>query len=147
MRILFIFLLSLSANAETINWDHIPMKLKIVTGKKIVWSDFTTNSSTTYKGYFGAVPDSSSGNLTRRMYFSESPAGEPLKQEFRPGKNACDVSGNEIKLSWSQQDKPNFITQCKLERNHKYYLNYQQKGFGGSKPNANSAFIRGASAK
>ena len=149
MEIIFMLLLTISAHAEVITWEKIPAKRIIVTGAKGTYSSFTTNSSTTYKGYFSAVATSSTGHLSRRMWFSicvDRYCDTPLKQEYRPGKNACDVSGVDLKLSWSQEDKPSRITTCKLELNTRYNLNYSQSSFGsGAEPTAKAAMIRGAS--
>jgi hypothetical protein len=134
---------------ETITWPKIPMKTTVVTGKVGAASQFTTTTSTTYKGYFSAVADSASGNLTRRMWFSECPGGDPIVRNYSLKGityNACDVKGVELKLSWSQENQPAYVTTCKLERNKVYYLNYSQSAFGsGAGPTSTSKLYRGAS--
>jgi len=130
-----------------LNWKKIPMKTKVVTGTGVASYKFKTTSSATYKGYFSAVADSSSGNLTRRIWISETASGEPIQRLYK-GKdgitNAADVSGNEIKLMW-KQGAPVYPMQCKLDRNKEYYLNFSQAGFGGSEPTDSSALISGCS--
>jgi hypothetical protein len=130
-----------------LNWKKIPGKRTVVTGKGIASFKFKTTSSATYKGYFSAVADSSSGNLTRRIWISETAGGDPINRLYK-GKdgitNAADVSGNEIKLMWTQGN-PIYPMQCRLDRNKEYYLNYSQAGFNGSEPTDSSALISGAS--
>lgn len=131
-----------------LNWKKIPGKQTVVTGKGVASFKFKTTSSATYKGYFSAVADSSSGNLVRRMWFSLTAGGEPLNMNYK-GKNgitanAADVSGNEIKLSWTQGEPAN-VTQCELDHGKTYYLNFSQAGFNGSEPTDSSALISGAS--
>jgi hypothetical protein len=134
-------------SVQPLNWKKIPGKQTIITGKGIASFKFKTTSSATYKGYFSAVADSSSGNLTRRMWFSTTAGGEPLEQWVKAGNrviNPSDVSGNEIKLSFTQGTPANPM-QCKLDRNKEYYLNYSQAGFNGSEPTDTSALISGCS--
>lgn len=134
---------------ETIPWAKIPGKTTVTTGKKVAASKFTTTTSATYKGYFSAVADSASGHLTRRMWFSECPGGEPIVQNYRAKvgtSNACDVTGVELKLSWTQESQSAYVTTCKLERNKTYYLNHSQAAFGsGIGPSATSKLFRGSS--
>jgi hypothetical protein len=134
---------------ETIPWASIPGKITVTTGKKGAASKFTTSTSTSYKGYFSAVADSASGNLTRRMWFSECPGAAPIVQNYSARGitvNKCDVSGVELKLSWSQENQPAYVTTCKLERNKTYYLNYSQAAFGtGAGPTSTSKIYRGSS--
>jgi hypothetical protein len=134
---------------ETLNWKSQPRKITVTTGKNGVSSKFVTSSSRTYKGYFAAAADTLSGSLTRRMWFSECPGGAPIVRSYRVSgvtKNACDVSGVEPKLSWSQESAPAYSTQCKLDPNKQYYLNYSQAKFGtGTGPTATSKMYRSAS--
>jgi len=112
-------------------------KETITTGKGVVSEPLTTDDGKS-TGYFGAAASSNSGNLTRRMWISDEPGGEPISKH-------ADVSGNEIKLSWTQVKKE-FPTQVKLKPNATYYLNYSQHAFGtGSGPTAASSMIRSCS--
>lgn len=134
---------------ETLNWKSQPRKITVTTGKTGVSSKFVTSGSRTYKGYFAAAADSLSGSLTRRMWFSECPGGAPIVRNYTSKgvtSNACDVSGVEPKLSWSQESNPVYLTQCKLDPNKQYYLNYSQAKYGTSSgPTATSKFYRSAS--
>ncbi len=134
---------------ETLAWSAVPSKKTITTGRVGAASKLTTTLSTTYKGYFSAVATTASANLTRRMWFSECPGAAPIVRNYTSGgilKNACDVSGSELKLSWSQEDRPTYVTTCKLTRGKTYYLNYSQAAFGsGSGPTTTSQLIRGVS--
>lgn len=135
---------------ETINWTKLNAKTMVVTGKKGVSSKFTTSDSTTYAGNFGAVASSNSGNLTRRLWISKCPGGDPIvwKKTIRGVQtNTCDVSGSTPSLSWSQADFPQLNSQCKLERSATYYLNHKQAAFGTSAgPTATSSLFRSAGA-
>jgi|GEM_PF-2780441 len=134
---------------ETIPWSKVPMKTTVTTGKVGSASKFATTTSTTYRGYFSAVADTLSASLTRRMWFSECPGAAPIVQNYTLRgvlKNACDVTGVDTKLSWSQENQPAFVTTCKLIRNKTYYLNHSQAAFGtGSGPTSTSKLFRGAS--
>jgi hypothetical protein len=134
---------------ETLNWKSQPRKIHVTTGKLGVSSKFITSTSRTYKGYFSAVPDSQSGHLTRRMWFSECPGGAPIVRAYKQSgvtKNACDVTGVQPAITWSQEVNPAYVTQCKLDPNKQYYLNYSQAKFGsGSGPTSTSGLFRGAS--
>lgn len=134
---------------ETINWKNQPRKITVTTGKNGVSSKFITSGSRSYKGYFAAAADSSSGSLTRRMWVSECPGGEPIVRSYTmrgDTHNACDVSGVEPKLSWSQESNPVYVTQCKLDPNKEYYLNYSQAKYGtGSGPTSTSKLYRSSS--
>ena len=133
---------------ETINWASQPSKITVTTGRAGVASKLVTSSSNSYKGYFIAVADTLSSSLTRRMWFSECPGGAPIVRNYTSGgvvKNACDVSGAEPKLTWSQEVTPSLVTQCKLEPSKRYYLNYKQSKFGsGPEPTSTSKFYRGS---
>ncbi len=134
---------------ETLNWKSQPRKISVTTGKTGVASKFITSASRTYKGYLAAAADSASGHLTRRMWFSECPGGQPIVDTYNykgETKNACDVSGVEPKLSWSQEVNPTYSTQCRLDPNKQYYLNYEQAKFGtGAGPTSSSRIYRSAS--
>lgn len=134
---------------ETLNWSSQPRKITITTGKDGVSSKFVTSSSRSYKGYFSGYADSASGHLTRRMWFSECPGGAPIVRSYTVKgvtKNACDVSGVEPALSWTQESNPGYVTQCKLDPNKLYYVNYSQAKFGtGTGPTSTSKMYRGAS--
>lgn len=134
---------------ETLNWANQPRKITVTTGKSGVSSKFVTSGSRSYKGYFAAAADSLSGSLTRRMWFSECPGGTPVVRAYKVSgvtKNACDVSGVEPKLSWSQEVSPVYSTQCKLDPNKQYYLNYSQAKYGTSSgPTSTSKLYRSAS--
>lgn len=128
--------------APSLNWKDMPRKEFIVTGSGTVSQQFTTTKSDTYRGYFGAAADSSSGNLTRRMWISEQRGGKPVKS----GKGRCSVSGVEPKLSWSQEDRPAYASTCKLQRGKQYWLNHSQSAFGGGgKPPSSARMIRSSS--
>jgi len=148
---IFLFSTSPEAKAESypLDWSNIPRKEQIVTGVGGAYSRFRTTTSKTYRGYISAAADSSSGHLTRRLWFSVTPLGEPIttmylyKGELR---NCCDVSGVEPALRWSQEKRPAFLNTCKLKRDKQYYLNYSQAAFGtGAGPTPLSRLIRGAS--
>lgn len=134
---------------ETINWANQPRKITITTGRNGVSSKFVTTASRSYRGYFAAAADTQSSSLTRRMWFSECPGGAPIVRSYRVSgvtKNACDVSGVEPKLSWTQESNPAFTTQCKLDPSKLYYLNYSQAKFGtGAGPTSTSRIYRSAS--
>lgn len=134
---------------ETLNWKSQPRKITVTTGKAGVSSKFVTSTSRTYKGYFAAAADSSSGHLTRRIWVSECPGGAPIVRSYTSKgviSNACDVSGVEPKLSWSQEANPAYVTQCKLQPNKQYYLNYSQAKYGtGAGPTATSKMYRSSS--
>lgn len=134
---------------ETLNWKSQPRKITVTTGKQGVSSKFVTSASRSYKGYFAAAADTLSSSLTRRMWFSECPGGAPIVRSYKQSgitKNACDVSGVEPKLSWSQEASPVYVTQCKLDPNKQYYLNYSQAKFGtGTGPTSTSRLYRSAS--
>ncbi len=133
---------------ETIPWTALPNKIVLTTGKVGAASKFTTSLSTTYKGYFSGLATTASANLSRRMWFSECPGAAPIVRNYTIGgdvRNACDVSGVDLKLSWSQENTPAYVTTCKLTRGKTYYLNYSQAAFGtGSGPTTTSQLIRGA---
>ena len=134
---------------ETIPWAAIPGKKTLTTGKVGSASKFTTSSSTSYRGYFSGVATTATSSLTRRMWFSECPGAAPITRYYTVSgvqRNACDVTGVDLKLSWSQEDRPAYVTTCKLARGKTYYLNYSQSAFGsGSGPTTTSQLIRGAS--
>lgn len=137
--------------APDINWKKIPGKETIKTGIDGAYSRLTTTDGDTYRGYFSAAANSDGGKFTRRMWFSETPMGKPIETLYPAAggviANGCDVSGVELKLSWSQEPKPKWVSSCKLKLNTTYYLNYTQAKFGaGSQdPTASSAIVRGAS--
>jgi len=130
-----------------LNWKKIPGKTKVITGTGVASFRFKTTSSATYKGYISAVADVNGSKLTRRIWISETAGGDPINRLYK-GKdgisNAADVSGNEIKLMWTQGN-PIYPMQCRLDRNTTYYLNFSQSGFNGSEPTDSSALISGAS--
>ena len=101
---------------ETFKLNDAPGKKVIITGAGIVSSKIITTGSKSLHGYFSAVASSNSGGLTRRLWFSKTPAGEPIQHPYKfKGKtaNAADVSGNEIKLSFTQGEPANSM-QVKL---------------------------------
>jgi len=134
---------------ETLNWTNQPRKITVTTGKTGVASSFVTSGSRSYKGYFAAAADSLSGSLTRRMWFSECPGGAPIVRAYTVKgvtQNACDVTGVEPKLSWSQEANPVYVTQCKLQPNKQYFLNYSQAKYGtGAGPTNTSKMYRSSS--
>lgn len=131
-----------------LDWSNQPRKTKIVTGAGIVSIPCKTTESETYKGYFGAAADSSSGHLVRRMWFSKEPGGKPIKAMYSQRgvkKNAAAVSGAEPKLSWTQGEPINAM-QVPLKPNTTYYLNISQVAFGdGADPTSNAAMLLSAS--
>ena len=133
---------------ETIPWASIPVKKTVTTGIVGAASKFTTSSSTTYKGYFTAVATTPTASMLRRMWISDCPGGVPITTNYDQGgviKNACDITGTEAKLSWSQEIKPAYVTTCKLSVDKTYYLNYEHLKGTGSTPTLTSQLIRGAS--
>lgn len=139
-----------AADVPSFPWGNLPMKQWVVTGVHGVGFPIQTTKSKTYKGYISAAASVNSGHLTRRIWISEDLLGVPLQQMFRGKKNqdfnACDVSGVEIKLTWSQEDRPQSVTLCKLERKKRYYLNFSQAAFGkGAGPTKTSYIVSGAS--
>ncbi len=133
---------------ETISWSNIPTKKTITTGIVGAASKFTTSASTTYRGYFSAVATTASASMVRRLWFSVCPGGVPIVTNYTYKgvlKNACDVSGTEAKLNWSQESQPAYVTTCKLSRNKTYYLNHKQSAGTGVGPSVTSQLIRGAS--
>jgi len=133
-----------------LDWSNQPRKTKIVTGAGIVSLEFKTTESGTYKGYFGAAADSSSGHLVRRMWFSRQPGGEPIKAMYKTPKgirkNAATASGGgEFKLNWTQGEPVN-KTQVPLKPNSVYYLNISQVSRdGGQEPTRLAAMFLSAS--
>lgn len=131
-----------------LDWSNQPRKQKILTGANLVCLMFQTTDSETYKGYFGAAADSSSGHLVRRMWFSKEPGGSPLKAMYTTRgvkKNAAAVSGAEPKLSWTQGEPANPM-QVPLKPNKVYYLNLAQVSYGeGAEPTRLAAMLLSAS--
>lgn len=131
---------------ETFKLKKGQQKDTIVTGTGVHVTKIITGDKA-LTGYFSAVADAAGGNLTRRLWFSLTPGGEPLDQTYKGG-NAADTGHRETcKLSFTTGRLVN-PTQCLLQQNATYYLNAEQKGFGDSTgPTATSAFVRGYSAR
>ncbi len=135
---------------ETLDWSNVIGSKVIETGITGAASKFTTTASTTYQGRVEAVGYPGSMHLVRRMWFSKCPGGERVVSDYIVAgvtKNACDRSGTEFALTWSQKDKPSSVTQCKLKREKTYYLNYLQTKGGSEGPTPSSRMVRGFSAR
>jgi hypothetical protein len=110
-------------------------KSTLVTGKGVISQRLTTDDGNS-TGYFGAAASSNSGGLTRRMWISDAPGGEPIAKK-------ASVTGVEPKLSFTQNNPTN-RSQVKLKPNRTYYLNHSQHEFT-TKPTASSSMIRSCS--
>lgn len=120
-----------------LNWQDLPRKSTIKCGAGIYSERFRATDSATYRGYFGAEVDTTSGHLTPRMWLSKKPGGKPLDQK------GADVRGQGAKLSWTQADSGRGVV---LERGKVFYLNHQLLPIGDGKlPGVRNSFIRNAS--
>ena len=120
---------STDQECESLNWADPggQQRLSLVGNDEVISFAFTTTGNSSLAGYLSIAHTTAYSDLTRRIWVSAEPNGQPIESR-------CEASGNGAQsILWIQRSYP---TACSLQVNTPYYVNITHVE-NTSKPTAN----------